>query len=69
MTTGWVSASSVVNQTDPHHTPCAPRARAAATWRPSAIPPAASTGTGATASTTWGTSTMVPISPVCPPAS
>ena len=33
------------------------------------MPPAASTGVGATASTTSGTSTMVAISPVCPPAS
>ena len=69
LTTGCVSASSVVSHTEPHHTPSAPRARAAAIWRPSAIPPAASTGVGATASTTCGTSTIVPISPVCPPAS
>ena len=33
------------------------------------MPPAASTGVGATASTTSGTSTIVPISPVWPPAS
>src|SRR5436190_607845 len=68
-TTGSVSASSVVSHTDPHHTPSAPRARAAASCRPRAIPPAASTGMGATASTTSGTSTMVEISPVWPPAS
>src|SRR6266851_3234575 len=68
-TAGWVSASSVVSHTDPHHTPSAPRARAAAIWRPEAIPPAASTGVGATASTTSGTRTIVAISPVCPPAS
>jgi hypothetical protein len=30
------------------------------------MPPAATTGTGATASTTWGTSASVPIRPVCP---
>ena len=29
-TTGWVSASSVVSHTDPHHTPSAPSAMAAA---------------------------------------
>ena len=45
-TTGWVSASSVVSHTEPHHTPSAPRARAAAIWRPRAMPPAASTGIG-----------------------
>ncbi len=69
LTAGWVSASSVVSHTEPHHTPSAPSARAAAIWRPLAMPPAASTGVGATASTTSGTSTMVAISPVCPPAS
>ncbi len=69
LTTGTVSASSVVSQTDPHHTPSAPSARAAAIWRPRAMPPAASTGTGATASTTSGTRTMVATSPVWPPAS
>ena len=37
--------------------------------RPSAIPPAATTGTGATASTTAGTSGNVEIRPVWPPAS
>ncbi len=42
---------------------------AAAICRPEAMPPAASTGTGATASTTCGTSTIVEISPVWPPAS
>src|SRR3546814_8278995 len=47
--------SSVVSHTDPHHTPWAPSAMAAATWRPLPIPPAASTGVGATASTTSGT--------------
>ena len=49
---------------EPHHTPWAPSAMAAAIWRPDAIPPAASTGAGATASTTSGTSTMVATSPV-----
>ena len=33
------------------------------------MPPAASTGVGATASTAAGTSTMPPMRPVCPPAS
>ena len=40
-------------------TPAAPRAKAAAIPRPSAMPPAATTGTS-TASTTCGTSAMVP---------
>ena len=63
-TAGWVSASSVVSHTEPHHTPSAPRASAAAICRPLPMPPAASTGVGATASTTSGTSTMVETSPV-----
>ena len=68
-TDGGVSASSVVSQTEPHHTPSAPRARPAASWRPRAMPPAARTGRGATASTTSGTRTMVATRPVWPPAS
>lgn len=43
--------------------------RAAARPLPSAIPPAARTGTGVTASTTCGTSTNVEILPPNPPAS
>ena len=69
LTAGCVSASSVVSHTDPHHTPSAPSAIAAAICRPLPIPPAASTGVGATASTTSGTSTIVAMSPVWPPAS
>ena len=62
--------SSVVSHNEPVHTPCAPRASEAATWRPEPIPPAPSTGTsGPTASTISGVSTMLAISPVCPPAS
>ena len=53
----------------PIHTPTAPSASAARRPRPSAMPPAASTGVGATASTAAGTSTMPPMRPVCPPAS
>ena len=49
-------------------TPWAPRARAAARPRPSAMPPAATTGMR-TASTTWGTRASVVISPMCPPDS
>ena len=66
-----VSAYSwVVSQAEPIQAPTAPRASAAAIWRPQPIPPAASTGTSApTASTTSGISTMLAISPVCPPAS
>ena len=69
LTAGLVSASSVVSQTEPHHTPWAPRAMAAAICRPRPMPPAPSTGTGATASTTSGIRTIEPISPVWPPAS
>ena len=42
---GAVSASSVVNHTDPVHAPSAPIATAAAICLPVTIPPAASTGT------------------------
>ena len=42
-TVGIVSASLVVSQTEPHHTPAAPIAMQAAICRPVAIPPAAST--------------------------
>src|SRR5215510_9664642 len=52
----------------PSSTPSAPSMIAAASPRPSAIPPAASTGMGATASTTIGTSVMVVCQPTCPPA-
>jgi hypothetical protein len=68
-TAGSVSASSVVSQTEPHHTPWAPSAIAAATWAPVTIPPAARTGVGETALTTSGTRTMVEMVPVWPPAS
>ena len=63
------SDSAVVSQTEPHQTPCAPNARAAAICRPLWIPPAANTGVGVTALTISGISTMPPISPVWPPAS
>ena len=53
----------------PIHTPSAPSISAAAIPRPSAIPPAAMTGIGATASTTVGTRASVETSPVWPPAS
>ena len=61
---GGASASWTVRHSEPVHTPCAPIARAAAIWRPLPTPPAASTGTGATASITCGQSTMLAISPV-----
>jgi hypothetical protein len=66
-----ISRFSVVpSHSEPSHAPTAPSARAAAICRPLPIPPAASTGTdGPTASTISGTSTMVVISPVWPPAS
>ncbi len=54
---------------EPVHAPCAPRASAAAICWPLPIPPAASTGTGATSLTTCGHSTIEPTSPQCPPAS
>jgi len=69
MATGWRSLSVVASQTEPIHAPSAPSASAAAICRPQPIPPAARTGVGATASTTSGMRTMVPISPVWPPAS
>lgn len=64
-----MSASVTVSQTDPSHTPWAPRLRAAATCCPLPMPPAARTGNGPTASTTSGVRTIEAISPVCPPAS
>ena len=54
----------------PSHAAWAPRASTAATPRASPIPPAAITGTGATASTTAGTNGSVATVPhTCPPAS
>ena len=53
----------------PSHAAWAPRASTAATPRASPIPPAAITGTGATASTTAGISGRVATVPhTCPPA-
>ncbi len=49
-----MSASSTVSHKDPVHTPDAPMTMAAAIWRPEPMPPAASTGNGATASITSG---------------
>ena len=54
----WPKASALAANRVPIHTPSAPRHRAAASPRPSTIPPAASTGIR-TASTTAGTSTIV----------
>ena len=53
----------------PSSTPSAPSAIAAASPRPSATPPAVSTGIGATASTTIGVSTMLATQPTWPPPS
>ena len=64
-----IGASSLARKRVPSSTPSAPRASAAARPRPSATPPAASTGIGATALTTIGTSGIVPIVPMCPPPS
>src|SRR5262245_28442425 len=49
--------------------PCAPRTRAAASPRPSAMPPAAITGMGLTASTTWGIKASPATVPTKAPAS
>jgi len=68
----WASGdadSVTVSQIEPVQAPWAPMASAAAIWRPVPIPPAASTGLGATASITSGQSTMLPTSPVWPPPS
>ena len=66
-TTGEVSASGVVSHTEPVQAPAAPMAMQAAICLPVTIPPAASTGVvdpiNRSASSTSGTSTMVPISP------
>ena len=71
MAGGSVSASAVARNRVPSSTPAAPSARAAATPRPSAIPPAASTGTGAARSATTGTNGRVdrPRRAPCPPLS
>ena len=60
--------SSLTSRQVPTWMPQAPRAKAAAACRPSAMPPAATTGTS-TASMTWGTRAMVVISPTWPPDS
>ena len=64
VSTGLASASATVSQIDPVQTPWAPSASPATAWRPQPMPPAASTGTGETASTTSGISTMLDTSPV-----
>ena len=66
---GGVMSSSVDSHTDPHHTPAAPSASAAAICRPLAIPPAARTGRPSARSTISRVSTVVAMVPVCPPAS
>ena len=62
-------ASSVPMKMVPHHTPSHPMASAAASPRPSPMPPAAITGVSPATSRTCGSSASVPIRPVCPPAS
>ena len=61
--------SGLARKRVPITAPCAPNISAAAKPRPSMIPPAASTGTGATASTTAGTRGRVARVAPCPPAS
>ena len=65
---GMESGGHVGEMTTMALVPQAPRAKAAAACRPSAMPPAAMTGTS-TVSMTWGTSAMVVISPTWPPDS
>ena len=55
----WTFASQARRKRVPSQAASAPRASTAASPRPSAMPPAAITGTGATASTTAGTSGSV----------
>ena len=63
-------ASGVAMKRVPTHTPSAPSASAAASPRPSKMPPAATTGTAPSmASTIRGTRGNVATVPVCPPAS
>ena len=64
-----MGASTEARKRVPTFAPCPPSTSAAASPRPSAMPPAASTGTGLTASTTWGSSGSVPTAPPAPPAS
>ncbi len=68
---GSASASAVAWNRVPSSVPGAPRASTAATPRPSAMPPAASTGVGAARSTTIGTNGSVdrPRRAPCPPPS
>lgn len=68
---GSTSASVVAWKRVPIKAPAAPSASAAATPRPSAIPPAARTGVGAARSATSGTNGIVdrPRRAPCPPAS
>ncbi len=63
------SDSSTISHCEPDQAPCAPSASAAAICWPLPMPPAASTGTGATSLTTCGHSTIEPTSPQCPPPS
>ena len=66
-TTG--TASSETRNAVPHQPATAPVAMTPANARPLAMPPAAITGVGATASMTWGSRASVPMRPVWPPAS
>ena len=66
---GCSGDSPLARKRVPSSTPSAPSASAAARPRPSAMPPAARTGTGATASTTIGTSAMLACQPTWPPPS
>ena len=66
----WIAASRLARKRVPIQAPAAPNAKAAARPRPSAMPPAATTGVGETASTTAGMRGIVATVPrTCPPAS
>ena len=64
-----ISASWVASNRVPMTAPAAPSTNAAASPRPSAMPPAASTGAEPAMSTTAGTNGNVARPPPCPPAS
>ena len=67
---GWIATSSLARNRVPIHTPETPSVSAAASPRPSAMPPAAMTGISPTASTTAGMSGIVATLPrTWPPAS
>ncbi len=61
-------ASALARKRVPTYAPAAPNSSTAARPRPSVMPPAATTGSGDSASTIWGTRTEPPMRPPKPPA-